>query len=750
MVLHKRIKRVLLENKAQYAGSIMLVILVCFLFTSMTLTGANLQRLTDEFEAGYVQEDAAFTTDKSIGDLEELEAAADAVIEEGKTFDYALSEETTLRIFSQTEKLNLPAIIDGKALSGSGEILINPLFAAAHNYKMDDVITVLDKPFTIAGFVALPNYTYPLRAETDLIYSAQNFGIAVVSQEDFAAFDKGNSFYALKYNHPDAEHPRTQSAAFRSLLISRGIGVGQWTDIADNKRVRTVELKIQTMNMMSRAMPLGLMVLTCIMLGNVLGRMISRESTIIGALYALGYKRKELYSHYLMLPLVLALVGGLIGTFLGLFLVRPVASFMTTTFSMPLTGIDFDPLVILASPLLPMLFLSTSGFFVIQKELRHSPMELMRGKEESNKINFLERALKLEKLHFPAKFRIREQLRSLSRLAFLLVGCAVATMLLLYGFTIKSSLDYSVTTNLTSAFHFQHEYIFTTPHFEQPPAGAQPFSPALFLPEGDELTSFYVAGVTPDSGVLTLVDESGAALSTNQVIMTRPLANRLKVKQGETVKLVRKLDGHPFSLKIDRIADTYVGKYIFMPLAAYNQQFGMPEGSYLGLWSSAPLDIQQEQLYSEKSIDDSVAALKETTMPVQIMVAGYSIVAFIIGVIVIYLVTSMIVEDNKITISLMKIFGYRKREVNSLVLNSSTIVVVIGYIIGVPLILATIGGLLQSLDNSIGLTLPVKISPIYILVGFIVVMVSYEMSKLMCRNKVDAVAMSEALKAGME
>lgn len=421
-----------------------------------------------------------------------------------------------------------------------------------------------------------------------------------------------------------------------------------------------------------------------------------------------------------------------------------------TSFDIPLTGIDYNPFLLLVSLLLPILFLGCSSYFVIRKELKRSPVELMKGERGKNQVNFLERALKLDRLNFATKFQIREQLRSLSRLVFLLAGTIAATMLLLYGFTIKSSLDYFITTNLTGTYHFQNEYIFNNLHNEPPPAGAEPFSAALFLPEGEDPREFFVSGVTPDSGSLSLMDESGAPISTTQTIITKPLADRLKVKPGDSVNIIRKLDGRAFSVKIDRVADTYVGKYIFMPLTAYNEKFELPEGSYLGLWSTAPLDIPQNQLYSQKSIDESVAAIKETTVPVQYMIFMYSTIAFIIGIIVIYLVTSMIIEENKNSISLLKIFGYRKQEVNALILNSSSIVVVIGYAIGVPLILATIGGLLQSLDNSVGLTLPVRINPLFIVVGFIVVMLSFELSKLMCRKKVDAVPMSEALKSGLE
>ena len=122
------------------------------------------------------------------------------------------------------------------------------------------------------------------------------------------------------------------------------------------------------------------------------------------------------------------------------------------------------------------MFLGLSGYLVIHKELKHSPVELMKGDLEQARMNLLERSLNLDRLKFKTKFQIREQLRSVSRLAFLLGGCAVATMLMLYGFTIKSSLETFTTTNLTGTYHFQYEYIFKTPRSEPVPVGAEPFS----------------------------------------------------------------------------------------------------------------------------------------------------------------------------------------------------------------------------------------------------------------------------------
>jgi putative ABC transport system permease protein len=748
MVINKRIKRVFYENKAQYIGSVLLIVLSCLLFTSMVLVGSNLKRLTNEFENGYVQEDASFTTGKSIINLQELESAGDAVIEEGKSFDYGLSEGITLRVFTKNDKINIPAIIEGNELNGSGEILLNPAFAAAHNYKIGDVLTILTKQFIVAGFMALPNYMYPLKSETDIMYSPQNFGIAVISRADFAMLGKGSNFYAVKFNHPE-ESSRAQSAKFIELLKSQGIDIVQWTDISGNSRVSSVTMKNDSMNLMGKVIPIVVLLLTAVLLGNVIGRMIKRESVIAGALYALGYKRKELYRHYLKFPLVIAVIGGAIGTILGLFTVRAFLLFLLGYFDIPLTGVNYSPVVIILSLLLPVLFLGLSGFRVIHKELKHSPAELMKGNKEKSQVNFLERRFHLEKLKFTLKFKIREQLRSLSRLVLLLGGCVVATLLLLYGFFLKSGMDYLLTSNLEGSYNFRYEYVFNRLQNGQPPAGSEPFSASKFLPVGDDNRDFYVTGVLPDSAMYTLADESGNRLRMNQVIITEPLAGQLKAKPGDTITIVRKADYQEFSLKIGSIADSY-NRFIFMPLSEYNEKFGLPEGSYTGLGSNKLLDIPETQPYSIVSIEDKAAAVRESMAPVVSLVAFVSAVAFLIGMLIIYVVTSMIIEENKSTISLMKIFGYRKKEVNSLILNSTTMVVILGYLIGIPLSFAAMGGLVKALENSVAFSIPLIIDPLYIGVGFVVVMLSYELSKLLCRKKVKAVSMSEALKAGTE
>ena len=60
-----------------------------------------------------------------------------------------------------------------------------------------------------------------------------------------------------------------------------------------------------------------LLVLIAYVLSVFVVHSIDQESAVIGALYALGVKRKELMKQYILLPTLISLIGGAIGTALA-------------------------------------------------------------------------------------------------------------------------------------------------------------------------------------------------------------------------------------------------------------------------------------------------------------------------------------------------------------------------------------------------------------------------------------------------
>lgn len=747
MVINKKIKRTMLERKSQYIGSLALIIISCLLFTLFNQLSINMTDIASSFEKDNVQEDASFITSGKLTNIPELESRFNMKIEESSSFDYNVTDSSILRIFRQNTKVDLPAIIEGENLK-NGSILIDPAYAAANKLKIRDSININNSAFMISGFMSLPNYIYPLKQETDLLNDPGSFGIGVLSRDDYNSLNMGNSFYAVKFND-DNTNLDSRITEFKNYLKEQKTVILKWTDISQNPRVIYVTAKVDGINKLSSSMPVIILLLTCILSCIVMWRMLKNESVIIGTLYALGYRKREIIKHYLMYPLYISISGGIIGTILGALSLKPMLSVMVSYFNMPVNSIMFDFGYIAVSILLPVVFLIISGYLVVNRALKLSPVELIRGGREKAKVGLLERKLRLEKLKFTSKFKIREQIRSIPRSIFLFLGVVLATMLLLIGFTASSSMNFLMKHTYGETYKYNYQYMFNSIMQGQPSNG-EAFSISSFALQSDNKTAFEVIGINKDSKYILLKDSTGNKLSASEVIATRPLADKLGIRPGDEIRTVNKLDSREYTIKVDSIAETYVGEYIYMPLDKFNAILNLPENSYMGLFSSDKLDVPQNKLLSSATIGESMKSFESITQPLMDAVGIMAFMSFIIGLIVIYVVTSLIIEENREGISLMKVFGYRKKEVNSLILNSSTYLVVLGYIAGVPLILAALKAMFDSVTRSMNFSFPVTIDYAYILIGFVVIYLTYEISKLLSRRKVSRISMSEILKAQME
>lgn len=747
MIINKKIKTTMLESKSQYLGSLLLIIFSCLLFTMFNLVSVNLSGLLSSFEKNYKQEDATFMISKNLDNPESLEARFNMSLEKTKSFDYSISEHKTLRIFRENTKVNIPAIIKGKNLNNGG-ILIDPSYAKANKLTIGDSIKLYNKNYTISGFMSMPNYIYPLKSESDIMNDPNSFGIAVIDKYDFNNINRGNSFYAVRFNG-DRSNLGKKTSELKDYLRSKNIIILSWMNVTDNPRVTYMTAKLSGIDKMSSSMPMSILILTCILTGIVMLRMLKREAAIIGTLYALGYRKTEIMKHYLMYPLAVSLLGGILGTMVGIITLKPMISYYVSYFNIPVGSLSFDITYLIMSILLPIVFLIICSYFIVSKSLKASPVELMRGGIEKNKIGFIEKNIKLDKLGFNTKFQIRELLRSIPRSIFLMLGIIMATMLLLMGFTAKSSLDYLMKDSFSEAFKYNYQYVFNSVQNVKPEKG-EAFSEVPFALKSDNNLTFTVYGVSSDSKYIYFKNKAGNVLKSDKVIITRSLADKLNITPKDTIKAVNRLDSKEYSITVDDIAETYVGSYIYIPLDKLNAMLKFPPGSYTGLWSTERLSIPENKLLAFVTVDDMRNAFNTMTKPLQAVVGGIAFMSFIIGLIVIYVVTALTIEENKENISLMKVLGYKNKEVYSLILNSSSFIVVLGYILGVPLLLASMRALFKSMTKDMNVSFPVTINYIYVIVGFIIIYLTYELSNLLSRKKINKISMAEALKSRME
>ncbi|SKA79485.1 putative ABC transport system permease protein [Caloramator quimbayensis] len=740
MVLNKKIKRVILSQKAVYIGSIILVMLSSLLYTNFNISMKNVEKNKNLFLKITMIEDAKVITQKPLENISELENKFNVLIDERKQLDVNINSNTVLRIFEKTEKVDISYIVEGKNIESDNDILLDPNFAKANNIKIGDYIELPFGKFIVKGFFSMPDYIYPLKSDTDMMVNYNNFGIAILSKNKINEINKGINYYLIKYKSKDSYKIKDYIAENNFIIF--------YQDIKDNPRYSFVDAKLMGSTKMGSALPVIILLLTSLLVCIVIWRIIKTEFSQIGTLYALGYTKKEILFHYLSYGNIIALLGGVSGTILGLIFVKPLTSFFISYFNIPLIENLFDIKYIIISLLIPYIFIIPAISFVTLKALRLSPVNLMRGNNEIIKIGILEKKINITKLKFISKFRIREVTRSLPRLFVLIFGITIASMFLLLGFLYKNSIDYLLNQSMNEVYKYEYNYVLKA-YEDDNNYGGEEYNLSAFKVE-NKIESFAVLGIKPDSKMINLTDESGKSISINSVIATRPLSNTLNIKEGDKIIITNKYSNKKYEIKIDKIAEVYTGNNIYMPLSDFNKIMNLNENSFIGIFSSNKLNIDEDKILKFETKKDFEEAFKTILNPLKASFAVISLFAFVISLVVIYIITGISIEENKNNISMFKIFGYTNNEINSLILNTATIPVIVGFLISIPLLIKSMDALFRSFSKGIDFAFPLKLEPLSIVLSFIIMIGIYELSKYLSKKKILNISLSEALKSQRE
>lgn len=744
MKLNKSILRVMKENRGQYIGMLYMLILSVFLFVALTITAQNLKHNKDMYVKNNVQEDLEFYTSNKIDNIREIEDKFDLKFQETLVKEYKYGDKT-LRLFTPNKKVNITAVLEG-AMPRVGEIALDPQFAKSNKLNIGDEYHIGNSSYRISGYIGIPNYAYILEKDGDVINNPKNFGIGILNKEDMVS---GDYLYSVKYNKNREIY--TQSKNLKNYLNSNEVNIIDWTYAKNNMKISMLDIEVTAISVYSVILPTVILLITVVLISIVLGRMMKNEMANIGTLYALGYRKKEIMIHYMNYPIILSSISGVIGGIIGIIVQRYLFDLFLTFFPIPIEKMSYSPIYFILGIVLCMVFSIIGSYLSINKVLKLSPVLLMKNENKRQKVNIIERKLTLNNLKFKNKFAIREQLRSISRLAFLVIGVSIATVFLMYGFIAKCSMDYMINQERNDVISYKYEYILKQLSTDKPPIGGEGVSGVKFVLDSEMNNDFELIGGNKNSQMISLKDKKGNEISIddNKFIITSIMAKKYNLSIGDKLSFINIVDDKEYSIKITDIAQTNSGDYVFTSLNSFNQMMGLEKGSYNAIMSKTPIEINKDMVYMINTPNNITNMLEDYMQLMSAFIYGIAFVAFIIGVIIIYVVASISIDENKNHIALMKVFGYKKKEINSMMLNGSRIYVVLGYIIGVPIgysIIKVIFKIFESLD----IALEARLNLSYVIIGFVIIILTFEVSKFMCARKIDKISLSEALKTQKE
>ena len=448
---------------------------------------------------------------------------------------------------------------------------------------------------------------------------------------------------------------------------------------------------------------------------------IDKESPVIGALYSMGVKRSTLTLSYVAVPVLVCFLSGIIGTLVALYTPLGIPSQLQDTlnyFSMPVMEIKVSPFVVGYGLLIPPVTAFVINVLVIRKRLMATPLSLLRSEKKAaqgKKFN-------IRGLRFLDMFRVRQMVREGRSTMTVVLGLFLT---LLIAFLALNTCVYcmKVKTNYADETKFQYMYTYKYPTEEVPEGGYEAVSEELKKTIYGYSFDVAVMGITPDNPFFDIGD---VTLDSTNVAVSSSFAVKFDLDVGDEFNVSDKNGERLYAFRVASVVDFSASNMVFMDIDDCRDMFGEDDDYYNVVFSDHELDIESGRLYSTLSRSDLVKAGGIYVDQMMSMIIIMSVASAVMFVVVLYLMMKMMLDRSSFNISLVKIFGFRNREVRQMYLDGNMYIVAIGALLAIPVDKAVMDYIYpRYLISNVGVGIRPSYSPALYVAIFAVIMVLY-------------------------
>lgn len=405
---------------------------------------------------------------------------------------------------------------------------------------------------------------------------------------------------------------------------------------------------------------------------------IDRESSVIGALYALGVKKKDLMKHYVTLPTIIAAVSGIIGTAIAYSNagVRVQMQDCYNYYSLPNLDVIVMPYLIIYGIIVPPVICWAVTSLVINKRLSRQVLMLIKNEQRVSKG----KDIKLKNMKFMRLFKLRQILRE-RRTAFTVVfGMFVSLLIAVMSLEIFVYCD-NVRIQYPEDTKYQYMYTYKYSSENPPQGGYEAYAKTLKKEIYGYNFDVTLLGITEDNPFF----DTDLADSPSQVTISSSISYKYGLQVGDVITLKDEENDKFYAFEISDITQYAPGFMVFMPYDKALELFGEHDDYYNVVFADHELDIEPGRLYSTTTKADVEKAAGIFVNQMKSMILTLGGVSALIFAIVLYLMMKVMIDRSAFSIALIKIFGYRQKELKKMYLDGNFYVVAIGALISVPL-----------------------------------------------------------------
>lgn len=599
----------------------------------------------------------------------------------------------TVRVYAKTEDINLACLLDGRFPERSNEIAIDRMHADNVGVKVGDKITVGEKEWNIVGLIAYVNYSTLHEKNTDFMFDALKFNVAMVTEDGFARLESPVHFaYAWQYKNAPAnekEEKKLSDDFMKALLTQTVVHENELEDYLPAYANQAIHFATDDMGSdeaMGGVLLDILIVIIAFIFAVTISNTITKESKTIGTLRASGYTRGELIRHYLAMPVIVTLFAAAVGNLLGYTVFKIfVVSMYYNSYSLPTYETVWNPTAFFKTTVIPLLLMFVVNLVVITRKMRHTPLDFLRQDLKKNKRK---RAIRLPSWKFFSRFRMRIIFQNIPNYLILFFGIFFVCVMLSMAIGMPDTLDY-YKDNAKDMMFADYQVVLTS--FEN--EDGRPITTATENAEifGMKSLQKKSESFAEDISVYGIADGSNYvkidgldALGENEVYISNSFADKYSISQGDTISLEEKYENKRYEFKVAGFYGKSLSLSVFMPIGQFRTAFDLNEDEFTGYLSNTEItDIPENKIATVITEHDITKMCDQLDHSMGSYMQYFQVLCILLSAVMIYLLTKIIIEKNENAISMTKILGYENGEIARLYLFSTTIVLVIADAISV-------------------------------------------------------------------
>lgn len=652
--------------------------------------------------------------------------------------------QSTLRFYVNREEVDKVDLMEGSLPEDINEIAIDRMYAENNDIKVQDTLTVGSRILKVTGLVALSDYSSLFSDNSDTMFDSLKFGVGVVSQKCFDAYDDTHIHYVYSWlydNKPeDDKEAKLMADDFVKTISANAILVNYIPQYI-NQAIHFTGDDIGSDRSMMIVLLYVLIVIMAFVFAVTTNNTIVKEANVIGTLRASGYTRGELLRHYILLPIIVTIFGALVGNILGYTVFKDI--FVATyygSYSLPTYHTLWNADAFLLTTVVPVIIMLVINIVIIGCRLKLSPLKFLRrdlsGKQKK-------KAMRLPAFRFFNRFRLRIIIQNMPNYITLFIGILFANVLLLFGIMLGPMLTH-YQNEITDKLIAKHQYVLKTLVDVDDNAAEKYCVKTLATIEGRlKSEDVLVYGVKDNS---IYADINTASLKDNEVYITNGYADKFRIKKGDKITLKEKYDDNEYEFTVKDTYDYPSSFAIFMSDAAFKNVFDKSEDYYSGYFSDNILDIDEKYVATQITLDDLTKISRQLDRSMGETFNLVKIFAVVLFAVLMFLLTKLIVEKNTTSISMVKILGYSNREISRLYVTSTTIVVVLSVALSIGLSVIIMNYLFRVFMEEMSGWISCYYAPHIFPVMFILNITVYAVISFFMMAKIKKIPMDEALK----